>query len=389
MASWSVETADCRDLLASLPDKCVEAACDDPPYEINFAGAAWDRSGVAFDAAVWRELLRVCKPGAHHISFGAARTYHRLACAQEDAGWGIRDGMAWVYASGMPKSVNLSKAVDEHLGHTADRPIVGYQTLTGTAATSFGKEGRLLGEGAATGQKKVIPLTTGASAEAQQWDGWGTGQTPAWEPIVLSRRPLEGTLAENLLQYGTAGLHIDACRLENGWMPPGVTMLDGQVMVTGQFPKNVLLDEAAAELYLPKTQQPMFFCSKVSNQEREFGCEALPLLNSEELTGRKIGSVGTNNARAGAGRSSKGRANYHKTVKPVRLLRYLLRLIVPPGGVVLDLFAGSGSMGIAAAFEGFDYIGVELDPGHQHIASHRIAAAHALMASGAPLPKWA
>jgi site-specific DNA-methyltransferase (adenine-specific) len=372
MATWQLEHADCRDLLAALPDGCVEATCQDPPYEINFAGAKWDRSGIAFSPDVWQQALRVCKPGAHLLAFGAARTYHRLACAVEDSGWEIRDGLSWVFASGMVKSVDASKAIDEKLGRTADRPIVGWQTLTGTAATSFGKEGRLTGVEQAVGQKKVIPLTTGASEEARLWEGWGTGIAPAHEPLVLARKPLDGTLAHNALKHGTGFLNLDGCALQGD-----------------RVFKNLMLDEAASESFLPHDKRPMFFCAKVTNEEREFGCDGLPKMDSEQITGRGKASIGAANARAGAGRTSEARANYHKTVKPVRLLRYLLRLITPPGGVVLDLFAGSGSLGIAAALEGLDYIGVELDEGHCRIARARIKATHELVRSGRPLPKWA
>jgi DNA modification methylase len=372
MASWQLEHGDCRDLLSSLPASCIEATCQDPPYEINFSGAKWDRTGIAFSRELWQEALRVCKPGAHMLAFGAARTYHRLACSVEDAGWEIRDGLSWVFASGMVKSVDASKAIDAKLGRTADRPIVGWQTLTGTAATSFGKEGRLTGVGAASGQKKTIPITAAASEEAQWFEGWGTGIAPAHEPLVLARKPLDGTLASNALQHGTGFLNLDGCALDGG-----------------RVPKNLMLDEQAALDFLPKDKRPMFFCSKVSNEEREFGCEGLPKLDCKDITGRDPESIGAANARAGAGRTSTDRANYHKTVKPVRLLRYLIRMITPPGGVVLDLFAGSGSMGIAAALEGVDYIGVELDEGHCRIARARIAAAHELIRTGRPLPRWA
>jgi site-specific DNA-methyltransferase (adenine-specific) len=190
--------------------------------------------------------------------------------------------------------------------------------------------------------------------------------------LVLARKPLDGTLAHNALKHGTGFLNLDGCALQGD-----------------RVFKNLMLDEAASESFLPHDKRPMFFCAKVTNEEREFGCDGLPKMDSEQITGRGKASIGAANARAGAGRTSEARANYHKTVKPVRLLRYLLRLITPPGGVVLDLFAGSGSLGIAAALEGLDYIGVELDEGHCRIARARIKATHELVRSGRPLPKWA
>ena len=234
--------------------------------------------------------------------------------------------------------------------------------------------------GAPDGTRSSAPLTAPATLDAARWEGWGTALKPSIEPALLIRKPLSGTVAANVLRYGTGGINVDGCRYpfgDPGWPGPqddrdlarpasivhGVApfgegaAFGGRGSAIGRWPANV------------------YACPKASTAERERGCEGLPAWSAGQLVDRKEGSAGMNNPRAGAGRTSKGRRNKHPTVKPVRLLRWLSRLVTPPGGTVLDPFAGSGSCGVAAVLEGFEYVGAELEADYQPIAEARIAHA--------------
>lgn len=335
---------DSREELTYLDDNTCHGGVIDPPYEIGQAGASWDRTGVAFSVPFWQQVLRVCRPGAHLAVFAHASRAHRVACALEDAGWEVRNTLMWVYATGMPMSKNASECVDSALGTSDKRPVVGY--------TTYGD--------------RAVPLTAGATPEALRWEGYGTGLCPSYEPILIVRKPLsEKNIGKNLLRWGAGALNVLSCMTE-----------------AGQWPKDVLLSEEALGL-LEAKHQPLFFCPKVAMQEREFGCEGLPVKSAQEITGRAAGSAGAANPRAGTGRSS-ARRNYHITVKPVKLMRWLTRLVAPPGSLLIDPFMGSGSAGMAAVWEGMDYLGIELDAGHHRIAEARIAAA-----SKNPPPTWA
>jgi site-specific DNA-methyltransferase (adenine-specific) len=282
-------------------------------------GMKWDTGDVAFDPAFWAECLRVLKPGAHLMAFGGTRTYHRLACAIEDAGFEIRDQFAWVYGSGFPKSHAVG-------------------------------------------------------------DGWGTAVKPAWEPICFARKPLIGTVAANVMAHGTGAINIDGCRVpgagggtqcnnrdENGKClghknagrsTSGETFhgreTDGG---RGRFPANIQHD---GDVFPPEVSR-FFYCAKASKRDREEGLDAFET-KSGNTWGDGIGHAS----------GSDGRANHHPTVKPTDLMRYYCRLITPPGGIVLDPFAGSGSTGKAAILEGFGFIGFELDADYAKIAQARI-----------------
>jgi site-specific DNA-methyltransferase (adenine-specific) len=194
---------DCREVIKTLADSSVDSVVCDPPYELGFMGKGWDRSGIAYDVAVWSECLRVLKPGGHLLAFGGSRTYHRLACAIEDAGFEIRDQIQWIYGSGFPKSLDVSKAIDASVGEA--RQIVGERKHSGNHRIgTFENAGN-------------YTISLPASDPAKQWNGWGTALKPAHEPIVLARKPLIGTVAENVLQHGTGGLNIDGCRVETDW----------------------------------------------------------------------------------------------------------------------------------------------------------------------------
>jgi DNA modification methylase len=380
---------DSRELLAAMEPGSVSAIVTDPPYEIGFMGRGWDSTGIAYDPEFWALCLRVLSPGGHLVSFGACRTYHRIACAIEDAGFEIRDSiLAWGFGSGFPKSLDISKAIDKAAG--AKREVVG----RGTSGEAAGMQA--LGPSGIKGG--AFDITAPATPEARQWDGWGSALKPAHEPICLARKPLSGTIAATVLEYGTGGLNVDGCRvaaddaeaLAKNWDRQqsasqgiastglGAVDLRGFKSDAGRWPPNVLLSpETAAKLgdkaaYFPVfdygDEDRFFYAPKASREEREAGCEHLPGKTGREMHDRSedsqsvYGSRGTENCIR----------NTHPTVKPVSLMRWLCRLITPPSGIVLDPFAGSGTTGIAAVSEGFDFIGIELDPDHHSIAMARI-----------------
>lgn len=356
---------DCLSVLQlTIPDNSVDAIVTDPPYGLSFMGKKWDYDVPSTE--LWAECLRVLKPGGHLLAFAGTRTQHRMAVRIEDAGFDIRDMIAWVYGSGFPKSLNLDGA----------------------------------------------------------HEGWGTALKPALEPITLARKPFKGTLVDNVAAHGTGAVNIAGCRIgedvvgwggggggQNSWKENGMQG-DGEPRpVVGRWPANLIHDgsdevvaafPARAGAAAPvKGNEPsaasvgnvtgkrarvggtfhgdtggaarFFYCAKASAADRNEGCELLPVVQPHEITGRKEGSAGQGNPRAGI--QTGARANHHPTVKPTALMRYLCRLVTPPGGVVLDPFMGSGSTGKAALAEGFQFIGIERDAEYMKIAQARTAAA--------------
>jgi site-specific DNA-methyltransferase (adenine-specific) len=348
--------------MAGMDANSVDAIVTDPPYGLSFMGKGWDKGvpGVEF----WVEALRVAKPGAHLLAFGGTRMVHRLAVAIEDAGWEIRDRIHWVYGSGFPKSHNVSKAIDKAAG--AEREVVGFQPRGRSVNTSFMSGGN--------------NITAPATPAAQQWDGWGTALKPSVEPVILARKPFKGTVAANVLEWGTGAINVDGCRVgdetvtintwDNGAKPFG----DGAGnpytgrQQQGRFPANLIhdgSDEATAGM---GDASRYFYCAKASRKDRNEGLEGF----DERMPTAPNGA--TNAVSENRGSRSGPRANHHPTVKPTDLMAYLCRLITPPGGTVLDPFNGSGSTGKAAVREGFNYIGCELDPEYVEIARARIEA---------------
>ena len=392
---------DCIEEMAKLHENSVDAIVTDPPYGLGFMGKKWDDLPPGLEFA--EQALRVLKPGGHLLAFGGTRTYHRLACAIEDAGFEIRDCLAWLYGSGFPKSHNVGGAIDRHLG--AEREVIG-TTTPGIAPGS----GNAVG-----GNKEPVNRYAPATPEAAQWQGWGTALKPAHEPIVLARKPLTGTVAANVLEHGTGAINVDGCRVgtEGGTTRTEQAEYprndDGtETIAAGRWPANVILDpEAGAMLdeqsgnlrpatsrtkrekiggtdrFLERTgdlqrdevypdsggASRFFYCAKASKRERNAGLEGF------EERAEGIGDPrpsGQSMVRLD-GRAPRTAQNVHPTVKPIALMRWLVRLVTPPNGTVLDPFLGSGTTGIAAKLEGFDFIGIEREAEYLAIAQARIA----------------
>ena len=381
---------DCRDVLRTLPDASVDSVVTDPPYELGFMGKKWDRTGVANDVRVWAECLRVLKPGGHLLSFGGTRTWHRMACAVEDAGFEMRDTIAWLYGSGFPKSLDVGKAIDKAAG--AEREVVGDSPFA--ARKPNGSAGvASVGLSASPG----ATITAPATPDAAKWDGWGTALKPAHEPIVVARKPFPGTVAANVVAHGTGALNIDACRIgtsdtitnhgrrptTNGWDP---RMSGGQEagqapgQALGRWPANVVLDDATAAI--------------LDEQSGHTVSTAAAGVNRRGRSGGIMGEVGAPRDGRPEGHADSGGASRffycakaptkerprhddgtaHPTVKPLTLMRWLVRLVTPPGGTILDPFTGSGTTLEAALLEGFHAIGIELEAEYIEIARRRIAS---------------
>lgn len=382
---------DCKEILKNLPSNSVDAVVSDPPYGIKFMGRGWDYDVPSVD--IWREVFRVLKPGGHVLSFGGTRTYHRMVVNIEDAGFEIRDQVQWIYGSGFPKSHNVSKAIDKMAG--AEREVVGvkkspdgrdYSIENAALKGEFGGENAFKQSG--MNIEKLI-LTAPATPDAKTWDGWGSALKPANEPICLARKPLEKglTLAENVLKYGTGALNIDGTRI--GFDPSygagggnktgsgkgpdrGEKRLNGAGKVLaqhakGRFPANVLFDEDAAALLGEPSR--FFYVAKASKRERNAGLEGMPDVTSRQGMGGKRPVDDDGNDRD---RFSVTQKNHHPTVKPIKLMEYLITLITPSNGTVLDPFMGSGSTGVAAKNLNRNFIGIEMNEEYFAIAEKRI-----------------
>jgi DNA modification methylase len=409
----TLHLGNCLDVLRTMPDNSVDAIVTDPPYGLAFMGKRWDYDVPSTE--IWAECLRVLRPGGHLLAFAGTRTQHRMAVRIEDAGFEIRDMIAWVYGSGFPKSLDVSKAIDKAAG--AEREAV---SPNPNHRPDSGVQYEGVYRGGNTGSSNI---TAPATPEAQQWTGWSTALKPALEPITVARKPLGGTVAANVLQWGTGALNVDGCRVgatagdeplkwEHGrsmgfhgakdrgpckattspgrW--PANLIHDGSDEVVEAFPETAShgsvsdsmrgIGFGSTALGSPQlacapnsgSAARFFYCAKASRADREDGCDALPNRTAADRVERTDGAAGMDSPRAGAGRTSGG-ANHHPTVKPTDLMRYLCRLVTPPGGTVLDPFAGSGSTGRGAVLEGFAFVGIELDPEYLAIADARIAAA--------------
>jgi site-specific DNA-methyltransferase (adenine-specific) len=375
---------DCLDVMREMEPASVDAIVTDPPYGLNFMARDWDH-GVPGER-YWIEALRVAKPGAHLLAFGGTRTFHRLTCAIEDAGWEIRDCLGWIYGSGFPKSLDVSKAIDKAAG--AEREIVGPYRYDNRRTEGSGPE---TGDNC-YGQYARAPAgeTAPATDAAKKWQGFGTALKPAWEPIILARAPLAGTVAATVCEHGTGALNIDACRIEAGDLPAlqknwdrvqsekqgiastGLKAIDlGDRAPTGRWPANLIHDGSDDVMALfpvttaTRTKEP-------DGRENRGGSMFLDGRHGPDNSYSDAGSAARFFYCAKASRSERGEGNVHPTVKPLALMRYLCRLIAPPGGLVLDPFAGSGSTLIAAVAEGFEAVGIEKDAAYAEIARQRL-----------------
>lgn len=371
---------DCVEGMKLLDDNSIDSIVTDPPYELGFMGKKWDSTGIAYNVDVWRECLRVLKPGGHLLAFGGTRTYHRMACAIEDAGFEIRDQIQWLYGSGFPKSMDISKAIDKAAGAT--REIVGtYETHDIRSNGLMDKKGSI-----------EVDITAPSTPKARQWQGWGTALKPANEPICVARKPIsEKTIAENVMKWGTGGLNIDGCRIgtevrnnpQAGFIRRGRTdeevflgtdknRPEGTVEVTGRFPANVILDEEAGKLLDEQTGILKSGSNCVRTKTGSFlEHGGLGKAGDVQVTYGDSGGASRFFYCAKASKKERGEGNTHPTVKPLSLIKYLITLVTPLNGICLDPFEGSGTHQRACIALGFNYIGFEIDKDYFKIIQSR------------------
>ena len=366
----------CLEKLKEIPDNSIDSIVTDPPYEIGFMGKNWDNSGIAFNVDLWKECFRVLKHGGHLVSFSATRTVHPMGVSISEAGFEIRDMISWLYFSGFPKSHDVSKGIDKKLG--ADRRVVGFRK-SGKNALFGGLKNKEIGSG--------NNITNPATPEAQKWEGWGSALKPSYEPAVLARKPLEKglTIAENVLKYGTGALNIDRCRFGYGdpcWVGPQEEQIQKEPIKNKAFGhkninKNRMQKKTSEYLIsnvsdLGRWPANIYQCIKASRSEREAGLEHLQGKSGFEINNRNPENIGHEYAHAGTGRTSDEVKNFHPTVKPIGVMRWLCRLITPPNGTVLDPFLGSGTTAVSACLEGFNAVGCEMTEDYFPIIEGRV-----------------
>jgi DNA modification methylase len=389
MKPYTLHHGDCLDVLKTFADCSVDAVVTDPPYGLSFMGKRWDYDVPSED--IWRECLRVLKPGGHLLAFAGTRTQHRMAVRIEDAGFEIRDMIAWVYGSGFPKSLDVSKAIDKAAG--AEREVIGMPT-NGSGAQPNKLSNHTTGDtgiGYADGSGQTFNITAPATEAAKQWEGWGTALKPAFEPITVARKPLIGTVAENVLEHGTGGLNVDGCRVATDLAVDDPRLGGAGTWSSDKMAKNVYEGGYAGDRVgsSPLGRWPANFIhdgseevvalfpdSKSCNSPSKARPEGTILGGARSQGAIYPGETGSA-ARffycAKASKKDRGDDNKHPTVKPTDLMRYLCRLVTPPGGLILDPFMGSGSTGKAAMLEGFRFIGIEQEAEYLEIAEARIA----------------
>lgn len=366
---FEIINGNCLDELDKLDECSIDCIITDPPYELNFMGKGWDNAGISFNKGTWQKCLRVLKPGGYLLAFGGTRTYHRIACAIEDAGFEIRDCIMWLYGSGFPKSMNIGLAIDKKNG---------VDNRTGNIKTDGSFTGSIVTTG--TGNLKREYEERVAKNE---WKGWGTALKPAYEPIIVARKLFKGSLVDNVIKYGIGGINIDECRIEtqddtrrekSGWQNNGYVggKYDSKKYNAfesrpqqGRFPANVILDTNEGEDW-----RRYFYCAKASKKDRDEGLDEFEKDITDDGRNKPIDNPYL--------RGKTMRHNTHPTVKPTNLMQYLIRLVAPKDAIILDPFMGSGSTGKAVMYENkehnmnYKFIGVEKDSDYCKIAEARI-----------------
>lgn len=394
---YELHQGDCLALLPTLAAESVHAVITDPPYHLaatrggktGFMGKEWDGGDIAFRTDVWREALRVLKPGGYLLAFGGTRTSHRIACAIEDAGFEIRDSIVWLYGSGFPKSLDVSKAIDREAGK--EREIIGTHP---DAAKRTG--GTTTVSGWST-PSRCNDITAPATDEAKQWNGWGSALKPSHEPCIVARKPFSGTIAQNVLTHGTGAINIDGCRVGEN---PGYKYVADKNGTTFHGEQGARTKQSAAKKgadFIESTKGR--FPANVIHDGSDEVLEAFAAFGESKSgsgSGSVNGALGQNqgwNAHRNKPQNHPGfqdsgsptrffycakasgedrDGNNHPTVKPLSLMRYLCRLVCPPGGVILDPFMGSGSTGVSAMAEGFRFIGIEKEAEYFEICKRRL-----------------
>ena len=383
---YILHLGNCLDSLKGMPDNSVDSIVTDPPYGISFMSKKWDYDVPSVE--IWKECLRVLKPGGFLLSFSSTRTYHRMTINIEDAGFEIRDSCTWNYSSGFPKSHNISASIDKMYGHPNRGRAI--PTASSYQACDVDQDNKLTSNPVGPYEPKTD--------EAKQWQGWGTALKPSQEFIAVARKPLDGTVANNILEWGTGGMNIDATRVPmsdedyeklssgverirekggtmgNSWKNSSDLSGANPVNPAGRWAANFIHDgsQEVLELFpnVKGSAARFFYCPKASKKDKEEGLD-----NFEEriqaATYGDIGPMEGNPRKPNTGHIQRIR-NHHPTVKPTELMKYLCRLVTQPGGIVLDPFMGSGSTGKAAILEGFRFIGCELDEEYLAIAEARI-----------------
>ena len=395
--SYKIIQGDNRDVLKTIADNSIDAIVTDPPYGIDFLGKAWDANTGALET--YQECLRVLKPGGHILAFSAARTYHHLAITLEQAGFEIRDQIMWIYSSGFPKSQDVGKSIERSEKKRANAKsgdkwenADGGTGVNTTTCRTCNKNNVMIGSFFKC-DNEVCDMRERLKPADNEWAGWGTALKPAHEPICMARKPIKLSIAKNAQKWGTGALNIDAARIAYdgptdkpvphggkarqhkdtpGWMADntGYGIIENpEINPIGRFPSNVLGD-------IPDYQK-YFYCPKVSRRERHIGFDDPGAMFPGSRFDVYMPTAGKTNPETtieAVEEKLKDKGNNHPTVKPIELMKYLIKLITPPGGTVLDPFNGSGSTGCAAVELGYNYIGCELDPAYVEIANKRIAA---------------
>lgn len=379
------------DMLEVIEPETIDSVICDPPYELNFMGKGWDNSGIAFQPSTWKKCYEVLKPGGYLLAFGGSRTFHRIACAIEDAGFEIRDTIMWLYGSGFPKSQNIGKMYDKKMGN--ERKIIG-ETRIGK--TSLGDS-----SGWDTSQNMKDLKTTGKvdiTKGTSKYEGWGSCLKPSFEPIIVARKPFKGSLVDNVIKYGVGGINIDECRVATNdtwyrkeqdtntaieYQRKNKSMYaqksEGEMNENGRFPANTILtydetdfEEVCGGFPSDKSGSASryFYCAKASKKDRDEGLD-----NQQEVKVNDGRQTPIDNPFQ---RGETPRRNGHPTVKPCTLMQYLVRLVTPNNGTILDPFNGSGSTGKAVMYENkergknYKYVGIELTEEYLPIAKARI-----------------